>query len=195
MRGVLNPLGRGRKSRAKEPRRCSCWGTEGSALDVPRRGRFAQAFALSRIRTSAKNMDDLIPAHTYKDRDKKRRFRRNSFPAPCMYNGVPRTKRENGDQRRARKKPRSKAADSSASKPPCTWMRWLWRSEIKVSKTLPAAPVLGSVAAYTTRATRACTNAIAHIAHGSKVTYKVESGMRWLRTRWPASRNVPISAW
>src|SRR5581483_7771043 len=80
--------------------------------------------------------------------------------------------------RRARKNSRSNRADSCASKPPCTAMWWLWCGEISVSNTLPAAPVLGSFVPYTTRATRACTSAIAHIAQGSSVTYKVESRMR-----------------
>src|SRR6185437_15399994 len=50
-------------------------------------------------------------------------------------------------------------------------MRCWWCGEISVSNTLPAAPVFGSVAAYTTRATRAWTRAIARIAQGSSVTY------------------------
>lgn len=50
-------------------------------------------------------------------------------------------------QRRARKNSRSMPADSSASRPPATSMRWLWRASTRVSKTLPAAPVLGSAAA------------------------------------------------
>src|SRR6185437_4796500 len=46
----------------------------------------------------------------------------------------------------------------------------------------------------TTRATRACTRAIAHIAQGSRVTYSVDPGKRWFPSRCPASRNAPISA-
>ena len=62
------------------------------------------------------------------------------------------------------------------------------------STTEPAAPVLGSAAANTTRLMRACSSAIAHIAHGSSVTYIVHSSKR----HWPswvaASRNASTSA-
>ena len=46
------------------------------------------------------------------------------------------------------------------------------------SSTEPAAPVFGSAAPKTTRLKRACISAIAHIAHGSSVTYSSHSGSR-----------------
>ena len=45
-------------------------------------------------------------------------------------------------------------------------------------RALPAAPLRGSAAANTTRATRACTMAPAHIGQGSRVTYRVVPGRR-----------------
>ena len=48
--------------------------------------------------------------------------------------------------------------------------RWFRRGWASTSRTLPAAPAFGSVAAYTTRGMRARTIAPAHIAHGSSVT-------------------------
>ena len=46
-----------------------------------------------------------------------------------------------------RKNARRRSALSGARRPDSTVMRWLWRSETRMSKTLPAAPVFGSWAA------------------------------------------------
>jgi uncharacterized protein with NRDE domain len=54
--------------------------------------------------------------------------------------------------------------------PPDTDVWWLRRASANRSTTLPAAPVFGSRAPNTTRATRACMIAPAHMAQGSRVT-------------------------
>src|SRR5690606_37103224 len=99
-----------------------------------------------------------------------------------------------GRPRLARNQLRRRVPASSPSTPPVTSTRWLWRGSASRSNTLPAAPVLGSAAPNTTRATRACTIAMAHIAQGSRVTYTVHPSRRWLPTTRPASRMATISA-
>jgi hypothetical protein len=52
---------------------------------------------------------------------------------------------------------------------------------------LPAAPVFGSAAPNTTRATRAWNMAPMHVAHGSSVMYKMLPGKRYFPKRQAAS--------
>ena len=73
------------------------------------------------------------------------------------------------DRRRARKNFSSRRADASARTPARTTGRWLSRVHPRMSNTLPAPPQRSSAAPYTTRSTRACTIAPAHITQGSIV--------------------------
>jgi len=72
--------------------------------------------------------------------------------------------------RRWAKKSCSSAAHSCARTPPCTVVWWLSAAMANRSSTEPAAPVLGSGAPYTSRRSRACSMAWAHMAQGSSVT-------------------------
>ncbi len=88
------------------------------------------------------------------------------------------------------------AAHSCASTPPRTCGRWLSRRSRTTSHNEPTAPVLGSHAPNTKRATRASTSAPAHMVHGSTVTASVAPSSRHPSpsTR-AAARNARISAW
>src|SRR6185437_93567 len=97
--------------------------------------------------------DGIMPAKAglqwEKNRGLRLRYKSKLGPGPGS-RALPRQALRRGDdrcQRFARKNSRNNVAETSASNPPCTSMRWLWRSEVKVSNTLPAAPVFGSVAA------------------------------------------------
>ena len=68
------------------------------------------------------------------------------------------------------KNSRRRAAHSSSSTPVRTSGRWLRAGSARTSRTLPAAPALGSGAPMTTVGMRARTIAPAHIAQGSRVT-------------------------
>src|SRR5690606_10362821 len=70
-------------------------------------------------------------------------------------------------QRLGSKKLLRKRALSGSRSPDSTVTRWFSRSLRTRSKTEPHAPVFGSDAANTSRATRACTIAPAHIGQGS----------------------------
>ena len=72
----------------------------------------------------------------------------------------------------------SGAAHSSASTPPRTSGRCVSRRSRTTSHSEPTAPVFGSHAPKTTRATRAITSAPAHIVHGSTVTASVVPSSR-----------------
>ena len=60
-------------------------------------------------------------------------------PYPVIY-----SERLSRGYRRALKKASSRAAASSASRPPSTWGRWFRRGSPRMSITLPAAPAFGS---------------------------------------------------
>src|ERR1700675_1213300 len=69
------------------------------------------------------------------------------------------------------KKSRSSAALSSPLTGPATATEWFSRGSSRSRYKLRAAPLFGSAAPYTTRASRAWMAAPQHIAHGSTVTY------------------------
>ena len=56
--------------------------------------------------------------------------------------------------------------------------RFISVGPVAIDSLLPAAPVFGSRAPNTTRPTRACMIAPAHMAQGSRVTYRVLPGKR-----------------
>ena len=64
------------------------------------------------------------------------------------------------------------------STPPNTSTRWLRPGSVNTLAMLPAPPARGSHAPNTSRRTRACTMAEAHMTHGSRVTYSVVSVSR-----------------
>ena len=102
------------------------------------------------------------------------------------YLARPRRARENLAHRRARKNPFSSAPASSASTPSRISTRWLWRSCCNTSKTLPAAPVLGSRAAED----HACDTRMHDCARAHRAGFErhVELGVRKAVVAEPAAR-------
>jgi len=71
----------------------------------------------------------------------------------------------------------------------------LSRGCLTMSPTDPAIPAFSSHAPNTSAFTRDSTIAPAHIAHGSSVTYSVQSSSRHDPRARAASRNASSSAW
>ena len=96
---------------------------------------------------------------------------------PCVYtrSTIPDAEVKPQNQRLVAKNSRSNDPHSSSRTPPMTSTWWLSRGSRRISRTEPAAPVLGSQAPNTTRGIRASTIAPAHIEHGSTVTTRVQS--------------------
>ena len=89
----------------------------------------------------------------------------------------------------------SGAAHCAARTPPRTSGRCVSRRSRTTSHSEPTAPVFGSHAPNTNRATRAITTAPAHIVHGSTVTASVAPSSRQPSpTTCAAARNARISA-
>ncbi len=73
--------------------------------------------------------------------------------------------------------------------------RWFSAGSARTSRTLPAAPALGSRVPNTTSGMRARTIAPAHIAQGSRVTKRVVPGSRQPPSSSAAARIASSSAW
>ena len=122
---------------------------------------------------------------------------RRADPAPAHRGDHPQLLglRQGPPQRRASKKVRSRARASSSRMPPTTSARTGSRRSRSTSYTDPAAPAFSSHAPNTTRPTRACRIAPAHIRHGSRVTVSVHPSRFHDPTDAAACRRATTSAW